>query len=79
MSGNHTIYDSYTIDLYSLLIWIFYISAEDFLLEDARNYRYLTQGNVSCTLDDKELYQELVEAFDIMGLNAEEKGGKWPV
>ena len=49
---------------------------ENFLLDDVRNYRYLTHGNVGCSLDDHELYQELIEAFDIMGLNADEKAGK---
>ena len=53
--------------------------AENFLLDDVRNYRYLTHGNVGCTLDDHELYQELVEAFDIMGLNTDEKAGNYNV
>ena len=50
--------------------------AEDYLLEDIKNYRYLSHGNVPCaTQDDKELYRQLVEAMEIMGFNTEEVAG----
>ena len=49
---------------------------EEILLEDIHNYRYLTNGNVQCSLDDHELYQELSEAFGIMGISEEESLGK---
>ena len=50
--------------------------AEEFLLEDAKNYRYLTQGNVSVAgQDDAELYRQLVEAMDIMGFSKDEQDG----
>ena len=53
-----------------------FVISEEYLLDDVRNYRYLTHGNVNCTLDDNELYQELLDAFNIMGLNNEEIGGQ---
>ena len=48
--------------------------AEEFLLEDPKNYRYLTAGNVSVAdQDDAELYRQLVEAMDIMAFTKEEQ------
>lgn len=47
------------------------------MLDDATKYRYLTQGNVAVgALDDRELYRELVSAFDIMGVPSEEQNGE---
>jgi len=49
---------------------------EEFLLEDVKNYRYLTHGNVTVAgQDDAELYRQLVEAMDIMGFTKEEQDG----
>jgi len=51
-------------------------SVEEFLLEDVKNYRYLTHGNVSVAgQDDAELYRQLVEAMDIMGFTKDEQDG----
>jgi len=45
-------------------------------LEDAKNYSYLTHGNVSVAgQDDAELYRQLIEAMDIMGFTKEEQDG----
>jgi len=45
-------------------------------LEDAKNYSYLTHGNVSVAgQDDAELYRQLTEAMDIMGFTKEEQDG----
>jgi len=50
--------------------------AEEFLLEDVKNYRYLTHGNVTVAgQDDAELYRQLVEAMDIMAFTKEEQDG----
>ena len=49
---------------------------EEFLIEDIRNYRYLTHGNVPVAgQDDNELYKQLLDAMDIMGFNKEEQSG----
>lgn len=45
-------------------------------MEDAKNYSYLTHGNVSVAgQDDAELYRQLIEAMDIMGFTKEEQDG----
>ena len=45
-------------------------------MEDAKNYSYLTHGNVSVAgQDDAELYRQLTEAMDIMGFTKEEQDG----
>jgi myosin protein heavy chain len=47
---------------------------KEFLVEDIKNYRYLTHGNVAVAgQDDAELYKQLLEAFDIMGVSKEEQ------
>lgn len=49
-------------------------SAEEYLIEDIKNYKYLTFGNVSVAgQDDAELYRQLLEAMDIMGIAKEEQ------
>jgi myosin heavy subunit len=48
----------------------------EFLIEDIRNYRYLTHGNVPVAgQDDAELYRQLQEALNIMGFTKEEQSG----
>lgn len=43
-------------------------------MEDIKNYRYLTFGNVPVPgIDDKEVYAQLVEAMDIMGFSKDEQ------
>lgn len=45
-------------------------------MEDVKNYRYLTHGNVPVAgQDDAELYRQLVEAMDIMGFVKDEQDG----
>lgn len=47
---------------------------KEYLLEDIKNYKYLTFGNVPVPgQDDKELYAQLLEAMDIMGFNKDEQ------
>ena len=51
--------------------------AEECLIEDIRNYRYLTHGNVPVAgQDDEELYRQLLEAMNIMGFSKEEQLGE---
>lgn len=46
----------------------------EFLLEDLKSYRYLTNGPVSMpSADDRELYKELVEAFHVMNITKDEQ------
>jgi len=52
-------------------------SVEECLIEDIRNYRYLTFGNVPVAgQDDEELYRQLLEAMNIMGFSKEEQLGE---
>jgi len=54
------------------------MSTEECLIEDIRNYRYLTFGNVPVAgQDDEELYRQLLEAMNIMGFSKEEQLGKY--
>ena len=51
-----------------------YNIVEEYLLEDIKNYRYLTFANVPVPgQDDRELYRQLLEAMDIMGFSKEEQ------
>jgi myosin heavy subunit len=46
-------------------------------LEDMKNYRYLTYGNVPVAgQDDSELYRQLLEAMDIMAFSKDEQDCK---
>ena len=46
---------------------------EEYLLEECKNYRYLSNGRVDvASLDDKALYRELVEAMEIMNFSKDE-------
>ena len=53
------------------------ITAE-YLLEDSVSaYRFLTQGNnVQVDLDDRELYNQLLAAFDVMNMSDDEVKGE---
>jgi len=54
------------------------MSVAECLIEDIRNYRYLTHGNVPVAgQDDDELYRQLLEAMNIMGFSKEEQLGKF--
>jgi myosin protein heavy chain len=47
---------------------------KEILIEDIKNYKYLTYGNVPCAgQDDNEIYRQLVEAMDIMGFSKDEQ------
>lgn len=51
---------------------------EEYLIED--KYKYLTQGNVSVpSLDDVDLYHQLLQSFDIMGISKEEQAGEFEI
>jgi len=75
------LYDLWSVADGSLNCWICvsceHLSAAECLIEDIRNYRYLTHGNVPVAgQDDEELYRQLLEAMDIMGFSKEEQIGK---
>ena len=43
-------------------------------MEDIKNYKYLTHGNVSVpALDDVDLYHQLLQSMEIMGITKEEQ------
>lgn len=55
---------------------LFIISAEEFLLEDIRNYTYLTNGHMPVGgIDDVLEFRSTVEAMTIMGINADDQSG----
>lgn len=64
----------YWIGLIYIIGYVDFLPLEKLLLDDVKSYRYITHGQVDCTLDDKELYQELLDAFKIMGMNEETEG-----
>ena len=48
----------------------------EYLLEDVTSYRYLTYGSVDVeSQNDNELYRQLVEAMNIMGITPDEQAG----
>ncbi len=52
-------------------------SAEEFLLEDVKNYTFLTNGAVPVPgVDEAAEFRSTVQAMQIMGLNSEELSGK---
>lgn len=56
---------------------IAFIQTEEYLFEDVKNYKYLTNGSLQLAgQDEKELYNQLIEALDVMGLSKEEKSGR---
>ena len=51
-------------------------SAEEFLLEDVKNYAFLTHGAVPVPgVDEAIEFKNTVQAMQIMGLNTEELSG----
>ena len=58
----------------------FYFSAEKFILEDAKNYTFLTNGAVNVPgQDDGEEFLHTVEAMKVMGINDEDMSSIWKV
>lgn len=52
-------------------------SSEELLLEPFSNYRFLSGGHVQITgQQDDELYDETMEAMNIMGFSEEERNGE---
>lgn len=52
-------------------------SSEELLLEPFSNYRFLSDGHVQITgQQDDELYDETMEAMNIMGFSEEERNGE---
>lgn len=50
--------------------------SEELLLEPFSNYRFLSDGHVQITgQQDDELYEETMEAMNIMGFSEEERNG----
>lgn len=47
--------------------------SEEYLLDDVKTYRFLTHQNTPVPgIDDDDLYRQLIEAFDIMGVSKDE-------
>ena len=54
--------------------------AEKYILEDPKNYTFLSHGNVTIPgQDDREEFQFTMEAMRIMGLNEDEISSIWKV
>jgi hypothetical protein len=57
--------------------WCWCVCTGEFLLEDVKSYKYLTQGNINVPgLDDPDLYRQLIQAMEIMGISKEEQACK---
>lgn len=57
-----------------LMLWL----TEEYLIED--KFKFLTQGNVSvASLDDVNLYHQLLQSFDIIGISKEEQAGEFEI
>lgn len=55
---------------------LWFIVPEDLLLENFNKYRFLSAGNVSIAgQQDDEMYEETMEAMNIMGFSEEERMG----
>lgn len=58
------------------LMLSFSFSPEELLLENFNNYRFLVAGHVQITgTQDDEMYDETMEAMNIMGFSDEERTG----
>ena len=56
-----------------LYLYIFYLS-EEFLLDDIRNYRFLSGGKIALTgVDDSVEFRSTADAMAIMGIGPEEQ------
>lgn len=59
------------------LLYFCITSSEELLLEPFSNYRFLSDGHVQITgQQDDELYEETMEAMNIMGFSEEERNGE---
>lgn len=57
-----------------------HLSPEELLLENFNNYRFLVAGHVQVPGNqDDEMYDETMEAMNIMGLTDEERIGNKPM
>ena len=54
--------------------------AEKYILEDPKNYTFLSSGNLTIpSQDDREEFGDTMEAMRIMGLNEDEISSIWKV
>lgn len=54
----------------------FFCTLAELCLEDYSKYRFLSNGNMTIPgLQDKDLYAETLEAFQIMSISEEERTG----
>lgn len=59
---------------------IFHLFLEKFILEDPKNYTFLSSGNVTIPgMDDSEEFQQTVKAMQIMGISEEDLASIWKV
>lgn len=60
----------------NMLTFILFLFSEEFLLEDVKNYTFLTHGAVPVPgVDEAAEFRSTVQAMQIMGLNTEELSG----
>lgn len=63
------------LNLHDFLL-IFFPISEDFLLDDYRNYRFLTSGRLPVQgVDDAAEFRLTIEAMTIMGICPEDQAG----
>ena len=57
-------------------MWLF-LPAEDFLFDDAGSYSFMSNGYVAVPgINDKNEFDDTVEAMNIMGMPEEEQAGE---
>lgn len=56
---------------------MFFLFTEEFIIEDPKNYHFLSNGMVSVPgVDDSAEFQATVESMIIMGMTPEDLSGK---
>ena len=69
---------------FEIFIWIynfiFFFLSEKYILEDPKNYTFLSGGPLTVgNMDDLEEYHSLIESMHIMGLSEDEISSIWRV
>lgn len=58
----------------------YFIFPEEFLLDDFKNYRFMTMGRVPVQgVDDTAEFRSTIEAMTIMGISPEDQAGTFVV
>ena len=60
--------------------YVSFLFTEKFILEDPKNYTFLTNGKLTVpSMDDAEEFHHTVEAMKVMGINDEDMSSIWKI